>query len=165
MVDCATSAVSGSQSFQACNRCVGSSSVHPIFIQYAYADDPTLLAVVRKLADRPAVAAFLNRDLARIQELCNHWCMILNPNAPYSPYYMHHIIFSCTKERNKEVQFSMARVSSLVSRICLIVLRLKLFIACTEWKKKVPFSMAIGNGELMHECFPKYLSIGTARMK
>ena len=49
-------------------------------IQYAYADDSTLLAVVRKPADRPAVAAFLNRDLARIQEWCNHWCMIKNPN-------------------------------------------------------------------------------------
>ena len=43
---------------------------------YAYADDSTLLAVVRKPADRPAVAAFFNRDLARVQEWCNHWCMI-----------------------------------------------------------------------------------------
>ena len=32
-------------------------------------------------------------------------------------------------------------------------------------KKQVPFSMAIGNGELMHECFPKHLRMGTARMK
>ena len=47
--------------------------------QYAYTDDSTLLAVVRKPADRPAIAT-LNRDLARIQELCNHWYMILNPN-------------------------------------------------------------------------------------
>ena len=30
-------------------------------------------------------------------------------------------------------------------------------------KKKVPFRMAIGNGELMHECSPS--SMGTARMK
>ena len=35
---------------------------------YAYADDSTLLAVVHKLADRPAVAASLNRDLAMIHE-------------------------------------------------------------------------------------------------
>ena len=27
---------------------------------------------------RPAVAASLNRDLARIQKWCNHWCMTLN---------------------------------------------------------------------------------------
>ena len=47
---------------------------------YAYADDSTLLAVVRKPADRPAFATSLNRDLARIQELSNHWRMILNPN-------------------------------------------------------------------------------------
>ena len=32
-----------------------------------------LLAVVRKPAERPAVAALLNMDLANIQELCNHW--------------------------------------------------------------------------------------------
>ena len=47
---------------------------------FAYADDSTILAVVRKPAVRPAVAAFLNRDMARIQEWCNHWSMILNPN-------------------------------------------------------------------------------------
>ena len=34
---------------------------------------------MRKPADRPAVAASINRDLARIQEWCNHWYMILNP--------------------------------------------------------------------------------------
>ena len=48
--------------------------------QYAYADDSTLLAVVREPADRSAVAASLNRDLARIQEWRNLLCMILNPN-------------------------------------------------------------------------------------
>ena len=32
-------------------------------------------------------------------------------------------------------------------------------------KKKVPFSMAIGNGKLMHECFQKHLSMGKARTK
>ena len=48
--------------------------------QYAYADDSTLLLAVRKPADRPAVAASLNRDLARIQEWCNRWCMMLNPH-------------------------------------------------------------------------------------
>ena len=33
-----------------------------------------------KPEDRPAVAASLNRDMARIQEWQNHRCMILNPN-------------------------------------------------------------------------------------
>ena len=47
--------------------------------QYAFADDSTLLAVVRKPADRPALAASLNRDLA-IHECCNHWSMILHNN-------------------------------------------------------------------------------------
>ena len=47
---------------------------------FAYADDSTLLAVVHKPEDRPAVAASLNSDLARIREWCNHWCMILNLN-------------------------------------------------------------------------------------
>ena len=46
----------------------------------AYASYSTLLAVVRKPADRPAVAASLNTDLARIREWCNHLCVILNPN-------------------------------------------------------------------------------------
>ena len=64
---------------------------------YIYVDNSTLLAVVRKPADRllltdcccqglllpgrQTVAASLNnRDLARILEWCNHWCIILNPN-------------------------------------------------------------------------------------
>ena len=47
---------------------------------FAYADDSTLLAVVHKPADRPAVVASHNRDLACIQEWCNHWCMILHFN-------------------------------------------------------------------------------------
>ena len=37
------------------------------------------LVVIRKPADRPAGAASLKRYLARIQEWCNHWCMVLNP--------------------------------------------------------------------------------------
>ena len=47
---------------------------------FVYADDSTLLAVARKLADRPVVAASLIWDFSRIQEWCDHWCMILNPN-------------------------------------------------------------------------------------
>ena len=39
---------------------------------FAYADDSTVLAVVRKTAGRPAVASSLNRDLVRIQEWCKH---------------------------------------------------------------------------------------------
>ena len=45
-----------------------------------------------------------------------------------------------------------------------LALRFQLFIAFTE-RKKVPFSVTIGNGELMHECFPKHLSMGKARTK
>ena len=41
---------------------------------YAYADDSTLLTVVRELADRPAVAASLSREFTKIQERCDHWC-------------------------------------------------------------------------------------------
>ena len=39
-----------------------------------------------------------------------------------------------------------------------------LVVALSE-KKEVPFSMAIGNEELMHECFPKHFRMGSARMK
>ena len=38
--------------------------------------------------------------------------------------------------------------------------------SCTKERKiEVPFSMAIGNGELIHECFLEHLRMGTARMK
>ena len=47
---------------------------------YAYADDFTLLAVVRKPAGRPFVVASLNCDLAIIQKWCNPWFMILIVN-------------------------------------------------------------------------------------
>ena len=32
-------------------------------------------------------------------------------------------------------------------------------------REQVPFSKAIENGELMHECFPKHLRMGTERLK
>ena len=34
-----------------------------------------------------------------------------------------------------------------------------------ERNEEVPFSMAIGNGELMHECSPEHSRMETARMK
>ena len=83
--------VSGYQPFQACHREVRwvlfsefhtyTSEIFDLVLNkvHGYADDSTLLAVVRKPADRLAVAASLNRDLARIQEWCNHWCLILTP--------------------------------------------------------------------------------------
>ena len=36
--------------------------------------------------------------------------------------------------------------------------------SCTVGKKKVLFSMAIGNEKLMHECFLKHWRMGTARI-
>ena len=54
---------------------------------YAYADDSTLLVVVAKPADIPAVAASLYKELARNQEWCNHWCMILNPNKTKALFF------------------------------------------------------------------------------
>ena len=45
---------------------------------FAYADDSTLLAVIRSPSDRRTVAASVNRDLARIHEWCGHWCMLLS---------------------------------------------------------------------------------------
>ena len=86
MVDGATSELIPMVS--ACHRGVGYSSVHPIYQRfelvknrlYSYADDSTLLTVDHMPADRPALAASRNRDSAKIQEWCNHWCMTLNPN-------------------------------------------------------------------------------------
>ena len=62
---------------------------------YAYAEDSTLLAVVRRAADRPAVSASRNRDFARIQEWCNHWCVILNPNKTMDFVFSRSRTFSC----------------------------------------------------------------------
>ena len=36
---------------------------------------------------------------------------------------------------------------------------------CTVGKRQVPFSIAIGNMELKHECFPKNLRMRTVRLK
>ena len=36
---------------------------------------------------------------------------------------------------------------------------------CTVGKKQVSFRMATVNVELIHECFPKHLRMGIARMK
>ena len=46
---------------------------------YVCADDSTLLQL---FASQQTVLLLLppNRDLARIQEWCNHWCILLNPN-------------------------------------------------------------------------------------
>ena len=41
----------------------------------------------------------------------------------------------------------------------------KLFVSFAVGKKQAPFSMAIGNVELIHECFPKHSRMGTARIK
>ena len=65
----------------------------------------------------------------------------------------------------EKIYIEIQLTNSSSSRICLTALCFQLFIAFTEQKKKVSFSMAIGNGELMHECFPKHLRMGTARMK
>ena len=69
-------------------KSVGSSSIYSIYQRFelfenrlfTYADDSTLLAVLRKPADRAAVTACLKWDLDGIQEWGNHWCMILYPN-------------------------------------------------------------------------------------
>ena len=37
--------------------------------------------------------------------------------------------------------------------------------SCIVRNKQVPFSMATGNEELKHECFPKHSRMGTTRMK
>jgi hypothetical protein len=49
-----------------------------------YADDSTLLAVVRRPADRALVEASLLRDLRAIQCWCSDWGMMLNPKKTKS---------------------------------------------------------------------------------
>ena len=38
-------------------------------------------------------------------------------------------------------------------------------IECLYYERQVTFSMAIENVELMHECSPEHLRMGTARLK
>ena len=38
------------------------------------------------------------------------------------------------------------------------------FTVTVERRDQVPFSMAIENGELMHECCPEHLRMATARL-
>ena len=39
------------------------------------------------------------------------------------------------------------------------------FLLYQREKREIPFSMAVGNEELRHECFSKHSCMGTARMK
>ena len=39
------------------------------------------------------------------------------------------------------------------------------FSRTKERQQEVPFTMAIGNEELVHECFPEHSRMGTARVK
>ena len=46
-----------------------------------------------------------------------------------------------------------------------ITLLQDLIVVFAERREQVPFSMATGNVELIHECFSKHLRMGTVRMK
>ena len=50
----------------------------------AYADDATLLVVVPSPDMRSVISDSLNRDLAKISELCKLWGMIVNLNKTQS---------------------------------------------------------------------------------
>ena len=74
--------------WRATGKRVGSSSVHPLYQWNARAGGEQTICLCwwlhisgscSQASNRPAVAASQNRDLARIQEWCNHWCIILNP--------------------------------------------------------------------------------------
>ena len=54
----------------------------------------------------------------------------------------------------------------MFSGFSLIALHVQnVFTVIVERREQVPFRMAIENGELMHECSPEHLRIGTARLK
>ena len=57
---------------------------------------------------------------------------------------------------------TMARVNVCLFSLVLIA-GTSLQKSISARREQVPFSMAIGNGELMHECFPKDPRMGTAR--
>ena len=79
---------------------------------YAYADDSTLIAAVRKPAEWPAVAASINFDFTRIQEWYNQQCMILNRNKTYiSGNLCDVLLLSCISSPNLWLLFSGVGVS------------------------------------------------------
>ena len=57
------------------------------------------------------------------------------------------------------------RNSSFSLAFCLTTLCFHILSAFSLRVEQVPFSMAIGNVELMHECILKHLRMGTAIMK
>ena len=64
--------------------------------------------------------------------------------------------------------FSLAKRHRFTSAQLFLVFRSEYTLctcSCTRGKKQVQFSMTIGNGELVHEGFPKHLRMGTARIK
>ena len=58
---------------------------------FANADDSTLLAVVRKPADRPVVAPSINRDLARIPNKIQ--TLVISRSRTLSPNYGDFVLF------------------------------------------------------------------------
>ena len=111
---------------------------------YAYADDSTPLAVVRKPADTPAVAASLNRDLARIQVWPNKTKAFVvsrsrTVNPPYGDltdeYSMHAILTLYPEWPHRQcvgLAYSWTRVRAQVAAAGLVICRPRLHSAKHE---------------------------------
>ena len=85
---------------------------------------------------------------------------VLHPNLRQfniSDNNINNIIYIISINSSKLLSHQRTRLSHLKHLLCTC--------SCNVGKKQVPFSMAIGNGEPMHEYFPKHSCMGTARMK
>ena len=58
------------------------------------------------------------------------------------------------------------RILCVFLKFSLIALHFQnVFTVIVERRQQVPFSMAMGNGELMHECSPEHFLMGEAGLK
>ena len=62
-------------------------------------------------------------------------------------------------------EFSLVYTVTSARASVAISYRILFCVVALSEKKEVPFSMAIGNEQLMHKCFLKHSRMGTAKMK
>ena len=160
-----------------------------------YADESTFMAVVPSPGVRVAVAESLIRDLGRVSEWCDLWGMKLNASKtktmivsrsrtmhPQSPPLTIGgtvlkesdalVILGVTFDSKMTVEKHLCSVSrAALQRLCILRKSWRVFHdkallgRCFRGFVLPVLEYCSGNHELMHECFPKHLRPGTARLK
>ena len=90
------------------------------------------------------------------------------PPLHFAKFHFSRSLTSLLQDKQKSRHRQYNNGSKLLSHQPTRLSRLERLMGKCSWavgKKKVSFSMAIGNLEPMHECFPKHSRMGTAGMK